>query len=511
VSAEPVIVACDVVAFLGFFAAFAAASRMPVPDVDVRAARVIRGLVLAALGVYAFTAVSNVLEHARITAALDPYEDYIEILVFPLIAYALHEAQVAVEAFRRTQAEESLEREHAFLSTVMRISPVGAMIVDRDGRITFANQTAQDLLALRQLDDGTLEFETEMRCAPMRPGQAPALDLVLLGTGAVLNAVLCAIDVGSRNLVVSVSSTPVPPTGREGSASPGTLVLVEDVTERGTARQELFDAQVRYAEALESAVDARTGELLKANEELREAARAKECLLANVSHELKTPLNAVIGFSDVLASGLAGPLTEEQSKQVAMIQEAGRQLLDLVEELLEAQRLESSEAIIEAVPTDVASLARSTAEMLMQFASAKGLELRVEAPERLEATTDGRLVGQVLRNLVSNAIKFTNHGSVIVRVEDAGDRVRIVVEDTGIGIPEAALPRIFDAFVQVPGSRGEKPEGTGLGLAICKRIAEALGGTIVVESSPGAGSTFTVELPKGPGGRAASFTPSQNA
>ncbi|MDI6843087.1 MAG: ATP-binding protein [Anaerosomatales bacterium] len=497
-SAEPIVVACDAVALVGFTVASVAAALMPLPEVGARHARAIRGLLLGALGIYVFTACSNVLEHGGITAALDPYEDYIEILVFPLVAYALHEARVAGETALRERAERRLQEEHALLSTVMRVSPVGAMIVNPEGTIVFANETARELLALQETPDGTLEFETEPTCAPMRPGQAPALDLRKLGEGLTVRGVLCAVAIGARQLVLSVSSTPISAVASDGTSAPGTLVLVLDVTDRETALQELMDAQTRYAEALEYAVDARTADLLKANEELQAANEAKRRLLANVSHELRTPLNAVIGFADVLANGLAGPLAEEQAKQVAMIREAGRQLLELVEALLEAQWLESSEAIVEARPVDVADLVRSAVQMLDPLARTKGLALHAEIPETLEAVTDGRLIRQVLRNLISNAVKFTHEGGVTVRLLDAGDRFRIVVADTGVGIPKEALPRIFDAFVQVPGSRGEKPEGTGLGLAICKQIADALGGSIVVESEPGSGSTFTVELPKEP-------------
>lgn len=492
------VVACDAFALVGFTVASIAAVLMPLPEVGPRHARVIRGLLLGALGIYVFTAFSNVLEHGGITAALDPYQDYIEILAFPLVAYALHEARVAGETARRERAERRLQEEHALLSTVMRVSPVGAMIVDAEGRVRFANEAAREMLRLREAGDGSLEFEEEPRCSPMRPGQDPALDLRWLGEGGSVSGALCAVGIGGTRRVLSVTSTPVPDVEGVGVPASGTLVIMQDVTDREVARQELMDAQARYAEALEYAVDARTAELLKANEELQAANDAKRQLLANVSHELRTPLNAVIGFADVLANGLAGPLAEEQAKQVAMIREAGRQLLELVEALLEAQWLESSEAIVEARPVDVADLVRSAVQILDPLARTKGLALRAETPETLEAVTDARLIGQVLRNLISNAVKFTHEGGVTVRLLDAGDRFRIAVADTGIGIPKEALPRIFDAFVQVPGSRGEKPEGTGLGLAICKQIAEALGGSIAVESEPGSGSTFTVELPKEP-------------
>ncbi|MCX8007178.1 MAG: PAS domain-containing sensor histidine kinase [Coriobacteriia bacterium] len=495
-SSEPLVVTADVAALLGFAVAFAMVAALPMRSLDARDSRVVRGLALAALGIYVFAAVSNVLEHGGVTAALDPYEDYIEILVFPLIAYALHQARLAAEVRDRSRAEQALASEHALLSTLMRISPVGAMVVDGDGRIAFANEAAEKILGLRVVEDGHFEPIDELRCASMQPGQAPVLDLFRLGSGEAVSGVLCAVETGGRRLVLSVSSAPLPSAEDGGVSSSGTLVLVLDVTEREAARQEAADAQVRYAEALEYAVDARTAELLKANRELAEANAAKQQLLANVSHELRTPLNVILGFSDVLHKGLAGQLTEEQARQVGMIREAGKHLLDIVDSLLEAQRLEYAETVVEAQAFDVAAEVRAVADMMRPLARSRGLALTVEAPERLDIESDPRLVAQVLRNLLSNAIKFTEAGSVTVTLKDLGERFSVTVEDTGVGIPSESLPRIFDAFYQAPGPGGAKREGTGLGLAICKQVADALGGAVAVDSEVGVGSTFTIVLPK---------------
>lgn len=494
-SAEWHIAVSDAVALAGFTVAFVAVALTPIERLDARNAGLVRALALCALGIYVFTAFSNVLEHAGITAALDPYEDYVEILVFPLIAYALHQARVGAEMRARIEAERDLEREHGLLSTLMRLSPAGVMLVDPSGRIVFANEAAVRILGLQAVGDGTYRLPPDAECCAMKSGEAPALDLKRLGEGATVTGVLCALEAGGRRLVLSVSSSVLPQTSEAG-LEPATLVLVLDVTERELARQELMDAQVRYAEALEYAVDARTADLLRANQELADANAAKQRLLANVSHELRTPLNVIIGLSDVLSKGLAGPLTDDQAKQVAMIRDAGEQLLELVNTLLDAQRLESVGTVVAAEPIDVVEHVRTVVEMMEPLARRQGLALTLDAPERLHAVTDPQLLAQVLRNLLSNAVKFTESGSVDVALEDLGERFRIRVRDTGVGIPRDALPTIFEAFVQVPGPGGVKPEGTGLGLAICKQIAEALGGSITADSEPGRGSVFTVELPK---------------
>lgn len=493
-SPEPWVVASDAVALVGFSIAFVAIALTPIRRLNAREASVVRVLALCALGIYVFTALSNILEHAGVTAALDPYEDYIEILVFPLIAYSLYQARIGAEMRARIEAEQDLEREHGLLSTLMRLSPAGVMLVDRSGRIAFANEAAVRIFGLRVSSDGAHELPPDLRCTAMRSGEAPALDLKRLAEGITVSGALCALEADGKRLVLSVSSSPLPDTDQLGP-EPSTLVLVLDVTEREMARQELMDAQARYAEALEHAVDARTADLLRANQELVEANAAKQQLLRNVSHELRTPLNVVIGLAEVLGEGLAGGLTEEQAKQVGMIREAGEHLLELVNTQLDAQRLESVDTVVVAEPVDVAQQVRTVVEMIEPLALQRGLELTLHVPDRLQAETDPRLLAQVLRNLLSNAVKFTEQGGIDVLVEDLGERFRVVVRDTGIGIPAEALPRIFDAFVQVPRPGGIKPEGTGLGLAICKQIAEALGGSIWVESEFGRGSTFVVELP----------------
>jgi len=247
---------------------------------------------------------------------------------------------------------------------------------------------------------------------------------------------------------------------------------------------------------LEQRVQQRTGELTAANVRLEEATLAKSDFLASMSHELRTPLNTIIGFSNLLETGMVGELTPEQQKQIEMINGAGRHLLSLVNEVLDLASIEAGRIQVERGLLDVSHAVHEVVESLTVLAEEKGLDLSVTVSPGSEGlVTDGRRLEQVLFNLLGNAIKFTESGSVRLDVRhDDGDVVFTVI-DTGRGIPAEELPYIFDEFYQVEHPDVAKPEGTGLGLSVSRRLVELLGGTIGVQSEPGAGTIFTVRLP----------------
>lgn len=232
--------------------------------------------------------------------------------------------------------------------------------------------------------------------------------------------------------------------------------------------------------------------LKRANERLREANRLKEDFLATTSHELRTPLTNILGFVDVLRD----TATEQQEHFLDVIEENGNRLNRTLNALLDLSMLRSGEEDVELTPIPLGECARRVASKLEDEAKEKGLSFRVETPETpVHAEVDEQYLEQILRNLIENAVKFTDGGHVAVSTGRSNGHAYVEVEDTGIGIDEEFLPDLFDEFKQESRGRARTYEGNGLGLAISSRLAEQMGGTITVETTKGEGSTFTVEFP----------------
>ncbi len=270
------------------------------------------------------------------------------------------------------------------------------------------------------------------------------------------------------------------------------VALCLEVWERREAEAAVRDAR----DNLEVKVAARTRELADANERLQELDRLKSQFLATMSHELRTPLNSIIGFTGILRQGLAGPLNPEQLKQLGMVNYSAKHLLGLINDLLDLSRIESGkmETVTERFPLN--ALVDEVIQTLKPIADQKDLILRSELPaSEIELHSDRRKCFQILLNLTNNAVKFTEHGSVIITVQIGPDEVALTVSDTGIGVKPESMERLFEAFRQVDGSARRVYEGTGLGLYLCKQLTTMLGGRISAESEFGFGSRFTFTLP----------------
>lgn len=240
----------------------------------------------------------------------------------------------------------------------------------------------------------------------------------------------------------------------------------------------------------------RTAELSRAYADLERASHAKDAYLANMSHELRTPLNSVIGFSELLLRGLAGELTEEQRRQIKMINESGLHLLGVVDGILDLARIAAGAIDVNPQSIDLSELCETIVRRAEPMLAPRGVALKIEIEAGVQVVTDPVLLEQVLWNILGNAAKFTERGAVSVGLSGDAKEVRIVVSDTGRGLREEDQWRVFEMFVRIEDEHGARSDGTGLGLPISKRLVEVLGGRIEFESEFGRGSTFTVVLPR---------------
>lgn len=391
-----------------------------------------------------------------------------------LVARVIRQQLVAIERERneaRRQAE-ALARSEALFRTMFEASALGMVRFREDRSIIEVNDALARLLDVPRdalagqpidsvvhpddrIDDGLLAELASGRCEHYQ-GE---VRLVQPSGGA---------SVWGQLTLSSV---------RDLDGRPSFVAMIDDVTARRLAEQELERAR-REAEA---------------------AAQAKGRFLAIMSHEIRTPLNAVLGFNELLAGT---ELDETQRHFVETIGRSGRHLTQIINDVLDFSKIESGGLTLERIAVDLGDVVRNTVRMFQPDAEAKGLVLRCDIDEciRPAVLADPKRLRQIITNLVGNAIKFTDRGSVVVRVRcigGEGDRgvVRIDVEDTGVGIPPEVQRKLFRPFVQADSSTTRKYGGTGLGLAISKQLVELMGGAIEVASEPGRGTTFSVTLP----------------
>ena len=393
---------------------------------------------------------------------------------------------VTRDVTERENLLSALQESSEFLSALIRGAPVPIVALDENGIVTVWNPAAAAVFGWTAKEtvgrpDPIINVGAEgglfVGSMPGKPGDAPhPVEVARLAKDG-------------REVRVKLFMAPlVSASGSHG----GVMAMMQDVTEDHRVHAELM----RYREHLQDLVDERTEELRRANDDLREATDAKSAFLANMSHELRTPLNAIIGFTGILMNGLAGPVNEEQYKQLEMAHNAGSHLLELINDVLDLSKIEANRTDIHPEPVLVSEIVRDVSDTIALLADKKGLAWVVDVQDPdLMLFTDARRVEQVLLNLLGNAVKFTDAGEVSLRVAMHGDSLRFSVVDTGPGIPPERQVDIFDEFIQMSARDGTLVEGTGLGLPIARRLAGLLGGAIGVRSDVGAGSTFVFDVP----------------
>jgi signal transduction histidine kinase/CHASE3 domain sensor protein len=236
--------------------------------------------------------------------------------------------------------------------------------------------------------------------------------------------------------------------------------------------------------------------LAEQGESLARAVKVKTEFLASMSHELRTPLSAILGFADLLVTSPKEQLSPRARESLERIKRNGEHLLGLINDILELAKAETGRLDVRLAPVNLSQLARSCVAEVESLRTANDLQLRAEVPDAVEARTDAQRVRQILLNLLSNALKFTERGEVVLSVTASDSEVRLEVRDTGIGIPAHAMNELFRDFHQLDVGDGRKFAGTGIGLALSRRLARALGGEIEVRSREGEGSAFTLILPR---------------
>jgi signal transduction histidine kinase len=229
---------------------------------------------------------------------------------------------------------------------------------------------------------------------------------------------------------------------------------------------------------------------------LREASELKSRFLSYMSHEFRTPLGSIRSIARLLTDRMDGPLTPEQEKQVRFIQDSAAELTDMVNDLLDLAKVEAGRISVSPAWFEMVDLFAALRGMFKPILTSNDVDLVFEEPHHVPRIyTDDKRLSQILRNFISNALKFTTHGEVRVTAVGDGDHVTFAVKDTGIGIAAEHLPALFQDFVQVDAPIQKRLRGTGLGLSLSKKIAELLGGSVGVESKPGVGSTFSLTIP----------------
>jgi ammonium transporter len=380
-----------------------------------------------------------------------------------------------------TQLGRVVERqrsEEARLRALVDNMPASVYLRDLSGRFILVNREYEEFWGLRDEEiRGKTLFETEdMSDVDWAPEFHAQVDREVLAAGEPSRRESHVMRRGTEHVLADVRFPVLDSSGRQVAVAGIDI----DITAQKRNEAELAELLRRVEMARDAAM---------------EAGSAKSRFLASMSHELRTPLNAIIGFTR-LVSRNAEPLPEKQVDNLSKILISAEHLLRLIDEILDLSRVEAGEISLDMAETQIPDVLREVTDSLEPLVDGARVRLGVKTGAELPMiVTDRDKLKQIVLNLVSNAIKYTDDGLITVRAEAADGRLRIDVSDTGLGISEDELPKIFDEFHRAESRGARDRRGTGLGLTISQRLARALGGDLTVTSRLGAGSTFTLDLP----------------
>jgi PAS domain S-box-containing protein len=382
-----------------------------------------------------------------------------------------------VRAARTRDSERRAEESEERFRSIFERAPLGIVLCDLEGQVVEGNAKRAEMLGFSAADLRERSFADFTH-----PDDREAVHALLreLTTGARDWTQLEKRDVRAdgttawTNVTVSVV--------RDAAGRPQFVIgMAEDISQRKDVEREREALLAREREQVER---------------LRELDRLKDDFVASVSHELRTPLTSICGYLELLREGEAGALTAEQDEIVEIVDRNSDRLLRLVADLLDVAQLESGRLSLEREPLDLRALVTDSLERACAVAKSRELNLQLQIDAAPRILADRSRLAKVLDNLLSNALKFTPAGGQVrVRVGELDGRAVFEVEDTGVGIPAADQPHLFERFYRTKGAGTLAVPGTGLGLWITRQIVHAHGGTIDLVSEDGAGTTFTVTLP----------------
>ncbi len=376
----------------------------------------------------------------------------------------------------RTQSAVLRQREE-WLSTTLRSIGDGVLTTDRRGTITSINRAAEAILGREAKQVANQPVESVLPI-PLPEGMDRHPALIAVATNQPVTISETQLTRNGEVLPLALSAAPLrgEQDGRE--AVSGSVIVLHDISER-----KAFEA-----------------ELIGARDAAETANRTKSMFLANMSHELRTPLNAIIGYSEMLLEEAEEEGMDHFEQDLRRISGAGKHLLSLINDILDLSKIEAGKMELYLETISLKDMATDVAATVDTLIKKKNNTLVVDvAPDAGNIVADLTKIRQSLFNLVSNAAKFTENGAITLAVSRAtspsGDLIHFAIKDTGIGMNEAQLGRLFEAFTQADASTTRKYGGTGLGLAITRRFAQMMGGDVSVESTPSVGTTFTITLP----------------